>query len=151
MNSENPSPSNGLLKRDTHSFPVRVYIEDTDLGCVVYYANYLKFLERARSDLLRALGINHRLAIESGLGAYAVVEVQIKYRKPARLDDDLVVVSRLRQLRQVSLLIEQKIMRGGDLLTESTVTVAFLGPDGRPKRQPEEWLAKFQQLTESQS
>jgi acyl-CoA thioester hydrolase len=151
VTSESPTPSNGLLKSGTHLFPVRVYIEDTDLGCVVYYANYLKFLERARSDLLRALGINHRLAIESGLGAYAVVEVQIKYRRPARLDDDLVVVSRLRQLRPVSLVIEQKIVRGGELLTESTVTVAFLGADGRPKRQPEEWLAKFQQLLESGS
>jgi acyl-CoA thioester hydrolase len=151
MNSQNPMPATGIVKGETHLFPVRVYIEDTDLGCVVYYANYLKFLERARSDLLRALGINHRSAIESGLGAYAVVEVQIKYRKPARLDDDLVVISRLRQLRPVALAIEQKVMRGDELLTDSTVTVAFLGPDGRPKRQPEEWLGKFQQLVERKS
>jgi acyl-CoA thioester hydrolase len=146
MSTATPVPSNGVLHGDEHSFAVRVYIEDTDLGGVVYYANYLKFLERARSDLLRALGIDHRDAIENGVGVYAVVEVKIKYRKPAKLDDDLLIVSRLAQLRGVSLTIDQKVLRGAELLADATVTVAFLSAEGRPKRQPDEWLAKFQRL-----
>jgi acyl-CoA thioester hydrolase len=92
------------------------------------------------------LGIDHRDSIEKGVGVYAVVEVKIKYRKPAKLDDDLLIVSRLAQLGGVSLAIDQKVLRGGDLLAEGTVTVAFLSADGRPKRQPDEWLARFQRL-----
>ena len=146
MSTATPVPSNGVLHGNEHWFAVRVYIEDTDLGGVVYYANYLKFLERARSDLLKVLGIDHRDAIENGVGVYAVVEVKIKYRKPAKLDDDLLIVSRLAQLRGVSLAIDQKVLRGAELLADASVTVAFLGPEGRPKRQPDEWLAKFQRL-----
>lgn len=146
MSTATPVPSNGVLHGNEHLFALRVYIEDTDLGGVVYYANYLKFLERARSDLLKVLGIDHRHAIEKGIGVYAVVEVRIKYRKPAKLDDDLLIVSRLAQLRGVCLAIDQKVLRGEDLLAEGTVTVAFLSAEGRPKRQPDEWLARFQRL-----
>jgi acyl-CoA thioester hydrolase len=146
MSTAAPVPSNGVLLGNEHWFAVRVYIEDTDLGGVVYYANYLKFLERARSDLLRVLGMDHREAIEKRVGVYAVVEVNIKYRKPAKLDDDLLIVSRLALLRGVSLAIDQKVLRGEELLAEATVTVAFLSAEGRPKRQPDEWLARFQTL-----
>ena len=146
MSTATPVPSNGVLHKNEHWFAARVYIEDTDLGGVVYHANYLRFLERARSDLLRALGIDHRAAIENGLGVYAVTEVNLKYRKPARLDDDLLIVSRLAQLRGVSIAIDQKVMRGQELLAEGTVTVAFLSPEGRPKRQPDEWVTKFERL-----
>ena len=72
-----------------------------------------------------------------------MVEVKIKYRKPAKLEDDLIIVSRLVQLRGVSLAIEQRF-RGAELLAEGTVTVAFLSAEGRPKRQPDEWLTKFE-------
>lgn len=150
MITATPVPSTGVLHGKDHWFALRVYIEDTDLGGVVYYANYLKFLERARSDLLRVLGINHREAIEKAVGVYAVVEVKIKYRKPAKLDDDLIIVSRLAQLRGVSLAIDQKVLRGAELLAEGTVTVAFLSVEGRPKRQPDEWLTKFQRLLSTQ-
>ena len=150
MSTAAPAPSNGVLHGNEHRFALRVYIEDTDLGGVVYYANYLRFFERARSDLLRVLGINHREAIENGLGVYAVVEVKIKYRKPAKLEDDLIIVSRLMQLRGVSLAIEQKVLRGAELLAEGTVTVAFLSAEGRPKRQPDEWLTKFRGLLSSE-
>ena len=75
MNSETPEPYAGHFIGKTHYFALRVYFEDTDLGGVVYHANYLRFLERARSDLLRSLGINQREAIENGTGVYAVAAV----------------------------------------------------------------------------
>ena len=146
MNMEVRKPYQGAFVGNTHYFALRVYIEDTDLGGVVYHANYLRFLERARSDMLRSIGIDQRGAIERREGVYAVAEAHIRYRKPARLDDDLVVVSRLDEVRGVSCVIHQQILRGEDLLTDATITVAFLSPDGRPKRQPSQWAQKFKRL-----
>ena len=129
-----------------HHFALRVYFEDTDVAGIVYYANYLRFMERARSDMLRALGVDQRAALESGEGVYAVAEVQIRYRAPAKLDDELVVVSRVREVRAASCLIHQRVMRGAEILTDASVTAAFLSPEGRPKRQPREWVEKFKRL-----
>ena len=86
----------------THHFALRVYFEDTDVAGIVYHANYLKFIERARSDMLRAAGIDQRAAIESGEGVYVVAEAHIKYRAPARLDDDLLVLSEVELVRAAS-------------------------------------------------
>jgi acyl-CoA thioester hydrolase len=146
MNSDIEKPYSGGFRDKTHYFALRVYIEDTDLGGVVYHANYLRFLERARSDMLRSAGIDQRAGIDNRVGVYAVVEAQIKYRKPAKLDDELVVVSRLEGIHGASCVISQKILRGADLVTEAVVTVAFVGPDGRPKRQPAEWVGKFEKI-----
>ncbi len=143
MNMEAKTPYQGAIVGHEHYFALRVYIEDTDFGGVVYHSNYLRFLERARSDMLRLLGIHQRAAFEAGEGVYAVAEVRIKYRKPARLDDELVIVSRLEEIRGASCVINQKILRGEELLTDATVTAAFLGAEGRPKRQPAEWVKKF--------
>jgi acyl-CoA thioester hydrolase len=125
---------------------VRVYIEDTDLGGVVYHANYLRFLERARSDLLRCLGIDQRAAIQNRQGVYAVAELRIKYCLPARLDDELVITSNLAEIGGATCVILQKIMRGSDVVVLATVTAAFLSSEGRPKRQPTEWVEKFQSV-----
>lgn len=146
MNIESGKPYQASFVGKLHYFGLRVYIEDTDLGGVVYHANYLRFLERARSDMLRAVGIDQRAAIESGKGVYAVVEAHIEFRKPAKLEDDLVVVSHLQEVRRVSCVIGQKILRGDDLLIRAKVTVAFITLAGRPKRQPTEWVEKFEQL-----
>ena len=127
----------------THWFALRVYFEDTDVAGIVYYANYLRFMERARSDMLRAVGIDQRAAMEAGDGAYAVAEVAIRYRAPARLDDELLVVSQVREVRPASCLIHQQVRRGEDILTDATVTAAFLSPAGRPRRQPAGWVEKF--------
>lgn len=131
---------------DAHYFALRVYFEDTDLGGVVYHANYLRFLERARSDLLRALGIDQRAAFEKGVGIYAVTEMRIKYARPAKFDDELVVVSRVNSLRRASCVVDQTILRAHETIVEATVTVAFLTPEGRPTRQPPEWVHKFELL-----
>ena len=147
MSTELEKPYTGAFRGDTHYFALRVYIEDTDLGGVVYHSNYLKFLERARSDLLRSAGIDQRDALERGEGVYAVAELHIKYCKPARLDDDLVVTSRINELRGASCLLAQKVFRNGEILAEATVTVAFLTPAGRPRRQPPVWVEKLERLT----
>lgn len=146
MSMDVGKPYQGAFVGNAHHFALRVYIEDTDLGGVVYHANYLRFLERARSDMLRSVGIDQRAAIENGEGVYAVAEAHIKYRKPARLDDDLVVVSHLDQVRGASCVIRQQIVRGPDVVADATMTVAFLGPDGRPKRHPPEWAQKFKRI-----
>ena len=140
-------PYQGAFNGRIHRFAVRVYFEDTDAGGVVYYANYLRFLERARSDMLRALGIGQRGPLETGEGVYAVARVDIQYRAPARLDDALLIESEVRELRAASCLIHQRVMRGQEILTDALVTVAFLSPGGRPKRQPRAWLEAFERLT----
>ena len=90
-------PYRGGFVGKEHRFALTVYFEDTDTAGIVYHANYLRFFERARSDMLRAAGIDQRAAIDAGWGAYAVSEMDIKWRKSAKLDDDLVVVSRVTQ------------------------------------------------------
>lgn len=139
-------PATGRFDAGEHRFPVRVYFEDTDLSGVVYHANYLRYMERARSDFLRMAGIDQRAAHEAGEGAYAVTALDIAYRQPARLDDALVVVTRLAELRAASVRVHQRVMRGGLIVTDAMVTVAFVAPNGRPRRQPAGWVAAFEPL-----
>jgi acyl-CoA thioester hydrolase len=139
-------PYAGGFVGKTHRFALRVYFEDTDVAGIVYYANYLRFMERARSDMLRCAGIDQRAALERGEGVYAVADVAIRYRAPAKLDDALVVVSRVLEVRAASCVIQQRVMRGPEILTEAKVTAAFLSPDGRPRRQPRAWVEIFEAL-----
>ena len=80
-------PATGRFVAAVHHFPLRIYFEDTDLSGLVYHANYLRYMERARSDMLRAAGIDQRAAHDNGTGVYAVTDLTIRYRRPARLDD----------------------------------------------------------------
>ena len=146
MGGDLDKPYQGGFVGKAHRFALRVYFEDTDTAGIVYYANYLRFMERARSDMLRAVGIDQRAAIDSGEGVYAVAEAHIKYRGSAKLDDALVVVSRVREVRAASCVIHQRVMRGDEILTDATVTAAFLSPEGRPKRQPRAWVEIFERL-----
>src|SRR3569833_2983947 len=123
-----------------HRFALTVYFEDTDAYGIVYFANYLKFMERARSDMIRAVGVDQAAELRRAGSAYAVVEVDIKYRRPGRLGDDLQVVSTVEQVRASSVDIQQRVMRGPELLTEARVKAAFLDGRGRPQRQPREWV-----------
>jgi acyl-CoA thioester hydrolase len=129
-----------------HLFAVRVYFEDTDFSGVVYHARYLHFMERARSDMLARLGIAQREAHGSGLGAYAVTEMQMKFRRPAHFDDALLVTSNAIAVRGASCDIHQTVSRDGEKLVEAKVTAAFVAPDGRPARQPAEWVAAFRSV-----
>ena len=139
-------PYDGAWIGGTHHFALRVYFEDTDVAGIVYYANYLKFMERARSDMLRSAGIDQRVVLEAGEGVYVVAEAKLKYRRPAKLDDELVVLSEVREVRAASCLIHQRVMRGRELLTDALITAAFLSAEGRPKRQPREWVQAFERL-----
>lgn len=138
------SPPSGRFAEGVHYYPVRIYFEDTDAGGIVYHANYLRYMERARSDMLRLLGINQRASIEAGEGVYAVLRVEMDYRAPAKLDDDLVVISRMGRVSGATVSIAQQVMRGEIVLTDATVTVAFISPEGRPKRQPKAWVELYQ-------
>lgn len=146
MGGDGPRPADGVMRGRTHLFPLRVYFEDTDVAGIVYYANYLRFIERARSDMLRLIGVDQRGALEGGEGVYAVAELTVKYRAPARLGDDLIVATEIEAVRGVSVLIHQRVMRGDELLADARVTAAFLTSDGRPRRQPREWVRAFERL-----
>ena len=120
--------------------PVRVYYEDTDAQGVVYYANYFRFMERARTEWLRSLGVDMVRLQDEERRIFVVAEVQAKFHAPARLSDDLLVTARLSGLTRVSFDIEQKIFRestDGDLLISGIVKAAYLDADTmRPKRVP---------------
>ena len=143
-------PYRGGFAGKQHHFALTVYFEDTDTAGIVYYANYLKYMERARSDFLRAVGIDQRGAIDAGEGVYAVAEVAIRYLKSARLGDDLLILSTVEQVRAASVVIHQRVMRGADKLTDARVTAAFLTLDGRPRRQPRDWVERFERFTVSE-
>ena len=141
------TPYRGGFVGHEHRFALTVYFEDTDTAGVVYYANYLRFMERARSDMIRAVGVDQNAILRSGGDAYYVADVHIRYLRPARLGDDLVVVSTVEQVRAASVIIHQRVMRGAEQLTDARVTAAFLTADGRPQRQPKEWVERFREIS----
>ncbi len=144
-------PYRGGFVGAEHHFALTVYFEDTDTAGVVYYANYLKFMERARSDMIRAVGVDQNQVLRSGGGAYYVAHAEIRYLRPARLGDELVVLSEVEQVRAASVQIHQRVMRSDELLTDARVTAAFLDANGRPQRQPKEWVEKFKGITKQES
>ena len=146
--SEQPHPPGGLIDGSRHLFAVRAYYEDTDLSGIVYHANYLRWFERARSDLLRVLGIDQRSAVEAGEGAYAVADLHIRYARPARLDDTVIIETTCAELGAASVRIHQRATREGELVAEQTARVGFIDPAGRPRRQPAAWRAAFAQFAE---
>lgn len=146
MTSPLDQPYRGGFVGPEHRFALTVYFEDTDTAGIVYYANYLKFMERARSDMLRAAEVDQRGALEAGTGVYAVAEAHVRYLRPAKLGDDLVIVSTLDEVRAASVRIHQRVMRGDELCAEGRITAAFLTPDGRPTRQPREWVGRFEDI-----
>lgn len=125
---------------ETFEWPVRVYYEDTDAQGVVYYANYFRFLERARTEWLRSLGVDMVGLMEEERRIFVVAEVQARFVMPARLSDQLIVTARLQKLTRVSFDIEQNIYRDhsdGQTLIQATVKAAYLDADTmRPKRIP---------------
>jgi acyl-CoA thioester hydrolase len=129
-------PRAGALAVGVHRFPIRVYYEDTDAAGIVYYANYLKFAERARTEMMRLFGVEHeRWRQDEGM-AFIVSHVALDYLVPARLDDELVVETRVKELGGASILLDQDIKRAATLLVRSTIRVACIGRNGRPVRLP---------------
>ena len=127
----------------SHRFDLRVYYEDTDLAGIVYYANYLKFIERARSEWVREMGID-QVALKAEHGAvFAVSRVEADYIRPAKFDDLLQVETVITSASAARVVFRQTVWRGADRLFHADVTVVFLDGSGRPKRLP----AQLKQVT----
>ena len=126
-----------------HSFPIRVYYEDTDLAGIVYYANYLKFIERARSEWLRELGVDQSRLKAGGL-VFAVRHIEADYLSPARFDDLLAVETGLHILGPARITLDQRVLRGDRLLFAARVTVVCVAENGRPARIPADVVARVQ-------
>lgn len=119
-----------------HRFSLRVYYEDTDLAGIVYYANYLKFIERARSEWVRSLGVDQSaLKRDEGI-VFAVRRVEADYLRPATFDDELTVETKVRALTGARIMLEQTVLRGAERLFESVVTLVCLTDGGAPARLP---------------
>ena len=131
----------GELRDGRHTMPVRVYYEDTDFTGIVYHANYLRFMERGRTNYLRLVGADHRALFEqtekeAPSFSFVVRSMKIDFLKPAFMDDILEVRTLSREVSGASILLLQRVMRGEKVLLEAEVRVAFVS-EGRPKRIPE--------------
>lgn len=119
-----------------HEMSVRVYYEDTDLAGVVYYANYLRFIERGRTEALRAAGVDQgRLKADEG-AVFVVRRIEADYLAPARFDDLLRVETRVEAMTGATVVMAQQVLRDGAILFRARVVVACMGTDGRPRRLP---------------
>lgn len=126
-----------------HQFRTRVYYEDTDLAGIVYYANYLKFIERARSEWIASLGVD-QMALRAADGVvFAVRRVEADYLRPGKFGDDLLVETRLQSIGGARLALEQVILRAGERLFVAVVTLVCLTEDGRAARMPAELRARL--------
>jgi acyl-CoA thioester hydrolase len=127
----------GRIEGETHILPIRVYFEDTDFAGLVYHANFLKFIERGRTDFIRLLGIHHQALAnpEDGEPAVFVVRrIEIDYLKPGRLDDMLEVITRCATIGGASLVLDQEVLRGESILAKARVTVVLVSKAGKPQR-----------------
>ena len=110
----------------TFRFDVRIYWEDTDAGGIVYHSNYLRFMERARTEMLRSLGFSQQQMKEAGEALIVVSKLEITYRRPAKLDDLLTVHTRVESLKHASVIFEQTITRGDEVITQGRVRCASI-------------------------
>ncbi len=130
----------GEIRDSRHRMAVRVYYEDTDFSGVVYHANYLRFMERARTNYLRLLGVDHRALFdetekEAPGFAFVVRAMKLEFLRPAHMDDVLTIVTSPQEVRGASVTLHQQVLRGEDLLVEAEVRVAFVA-GGRAQRIP---------------
>ena len=141
-----PAATGQFDAHGVHRFGCRAYFEDTDLTGVVYHANYLRYMERARSDMLVLCGIDQLALLSAAQGYFAVADLAIAYKRPARLGDDLTVVSWVTRVRAAATVMTQQVRRGDELLTDASVTACWLDAGGRPQRQPADWAQRFEAL-----
>ena len=119
-----------------HEFPVRVYYEDTDMGGIVYYANYLRYIERARSDWVRNLGVDQNAMRDEDGVVFVVRRVEADYLKPAKFDDALLIRTAVKSVTGARLVMSQEVVRGDEALFRAEVTVVCVGKEGAPARLP---------------
>ena len=127
---------------EPHRFDVRVYYEDTDFSGNVYHSAYLHFFERARTEFLRAIGVHHSELIREGI-AFAVRSMSIEFEAAAHIDDVLTVETRVEQITAARLALDQRISRGGKVITRAKVLVVAINAAGRPARMPKAILANL--------
>lgn len=144
--------ADGALKAATFQWPMRVYWEDTDAGGIVFYANYLKFFERSRTEWLRSLGIEQQRLRESTGGIFVVTETTVRYHRPARLDDELIVTARLIEKSRASLIIGQSALLKSEqspmLLCEGTIRIGWVDAASlKPARIPANILDRLETKT----
>jgi tol-pal system-associated acyl-CoA thioesterase len=133
------------------SHKMRVYMEDTDAGGIVYYVNYLKFMERARTEFMRSLGYGKNYIFNSDL-MFVVRDLQVSYKLPSRLDDELDATAMLAQLRGAGMVFHQSVRRGAELLAQAEVTIACVDRVGiKPRRLPLEMVARLRALAQKET
>ncbi len=137
---QSQDPSAGWFEGRTHYLPVRVYYEDTDFTGLVYHANYVRYFERGRSDFLRLAGADH-VTMGALNTAFVVLRMEIDFRRAARIDDALTVVTAIAAARAPRLTFAQRIERAGEVICEAVVQAACIDPHGRAKRPPRELVA----------
>ena len=128
------------------NFTVKVYYEDTDSGGVVYYANYLKFLERARSEAIYTLGFTNSGLLEKYNILLIVKSCNIEYKKPAKFEDKINIISEVISFTKTSFLMKQNISRNNELITEANVHIVIVDKNGKPSKIPEELKKKIRKL-----
>ncbi len=139
-------PSSGRHTADGHVLPVRIYFEDTDFSGVVYHASYIRFLERGRTEYVRLLGVHHSALDAGETGeplAFAVHRLEVEFRRPARIDDVVEVVTRPKEIRGARIILSQTVRRGAELLVDATVTVVLVNRAGRPCHIPDALAERF--------
>ena len=119
----------------THRWPIRVYYEDVDLAGIVYYANYLKFIERARSEMVRKAGV-YQVSMREAALVFDVTRIEAHYLSPARYDDELEIVTELAAVSRVRFEMDQTVSRAGATLFRAKVTIVCMDLEGRPRRLP---------------
>ena len=147
-----PVPAEGVFEGSAFIFPIRVYYEDTDFSGVVYHASYLRFMERGRSEFLRAAGVPHQamLAGDTPL-VWAVRRMTVDFARPARVDEALQVRTRASEIIGARMLLDQSVLRAGEILVKADVEVCVITLDGRPRRVPEEIRRKLQAFLSNQA
>jgi len=141
-------PHSGIMDKGAHIFPFRVYYEDTDVGGVVYYANYLKFMERARSEMISMLGLDQAKMLHYNNAddvSFVVRHIEVDFMSPARFDDCLIVVTTILKLGGASIIMKQDIMKDDKCLIKAIVKIAVIGENSRPKKLPLTIKNKFKE------
>ncbi|MCK5425537.1 MAG: YbgC/FadM family acyl-CoA thioesterase [Emcibacter sp.] len=142
-------PHSGIIKDGEHILPLRIYYEDTDAGGVVYHANYLKFMERGRSDMLRLVGINQVKMLqfmEPDDFKFFMVRTEVDYVKSAILNDEITIHTRVTKFGGASIIMDQVIRRAGDIIAKGRVRAAVLNKDDKPMRLPKTFVEKLSAL-----
>lgn len=135
-------PTAGVFEGREHQLPVRIYYEDTDFTGIVYHANYLRYLERGRSDFFRAVGISHTELAEQDTG-FAVIRMELDFKRAATIDDALVVRTLYERVEGVRLHVSQRITRGEEVILEAKAVAVCISLSGRPRRPTAEMTAKL--------